>query len=211
MPSWIEKNTSSGTLTLNNDYLAAAVNDCARKLASNSADEQRQGADELYQLIMCVWSLDTHLACKAADLTCDLIRDNGGLGNLLHLCCTAVDRDAKLSLSRTLEQIMMEKNRTFIASSELFEQIVTLASSTDSIEIVRCGTGILENLFKESKGTCLRLIACGGLAAIINACRSSCNVVLQHCASAMVNCAMYGGPKCQQGMMKLNADHWLFP
>ena len=211
LPPWIEKNTCSNICTLNYDSLASAVNDCAKKLASGCADEQRQGADHLYQLIMCVWSLETQLACKAADLACDLIRDNGGLGNLLQLYCAAVDKDMKLSLSNSLEQIMVGKNRTFIANSELFEKVVTVASSTDNIELVRCGTGILENLFKESGGTCQRLVACGGLATIVNACRSSCTVVLQHCAAALVNCAMYGGPKCQQRMMQLNADHWLFP
>ena len=209
LPPWIEKDTRSGTRALNDECLASAVHDCAQKLASGEAE--LQGANQLYQLIMCVWSLETQLACKAADLACDLIRDNGGLASLLQLYCAAVDRDAKLNLCRALEQIMVGKNRTFIARSELFEKVVAAASSTDGLELIRCGTGILENLFKESEDTCLRLVAYGGLAAIINACRSTCTVVLQHCAAALVNCAMYGGPKCHHHMMRLNADHWLFP
>ena len=209
LPPWITKDTCSGTRTLNDESLTSSVNDCARKLASSDAG--LQGADHLYKLIMCVWSLETQLACKAADLACDLIRDNGGLASLLQLYCAAIDKDAKLRLSRALEQIMVGKNRTFIARSELFEKVVAAASCADGIELIRCGTGILENLFKESGGTCLRLVTYGGLVAIINACRSTCTVVLQHCAAALVNCAMYGGPKCHQRMMQLNADHWLFP
>lgn len=212
LPPWIEKDNCGCTCALNEECLASAVNDCARKLAAGVAGEQLQGADQLYQLIMCVWSLETQLACKAADQACDLIRDNGGLGSLLQLYCAAVDRDAKLGLGRALEQIMVGRNRTFIARSELFDKVVATASSAaDCIELLRCGTGILENLFKESGETCLRLVACGGLAAIIDACRSTCVVVLQHCAAALVNCAMYGGPKCHHYMMQLNADHWLFP
>ena len=211
LPPWVERDTCNGTYAVNYESLTSAVNDCAEKLASSGRDEQIQGANQLYQLIMCVWSLETQIACKAADLACDLIRDNGGLGSLLQLYCAAVDKDAKLVLCRALEQIMVGKNRTFIARSEHFEKAVAAASNADSIDLIRCGTGVLENLFKESGETCQRLVACGGLVAIVNACRSSCTVVLQHCAAALVNCAMYGGPKCQLRMMQLNADHWLFP
>lgn len=106
---------------------------------------------------------------------------------------------------------MVSANRTYIAGHELFDYLVGVACSRDSLVLVQCGTGILENLFKESAETCQRLIKGGALEGIIFACRYSDAITLQHCAAALANCAMYGEHHSQRAMIIKQADHWLFP
>lgn len=73
------------------------------------------------------------------------------------------------------------------------------------------GTEILQHLFKHSEETCHRMISLGGLQAILYGCRSSNIEVLRHCASALANLALYGGPEGQQRMIEQKAHVWLFP
>ena len=139
-----------------------------------------------------------------------LTRTSGGLDVMLHLCACQ-DGVLRLAVTRALEQIMVSSNRHYIAHHSLLETLVRVACSRDSLGAVQCGTGILENLFKESAETCLRLIHSGALETLIHACRSSDPTTLQHCAAALANCAMYGDHKCQTAMVDKSADHWLFP
>jgi len=73
------------------------------------------------------------------------------------------------------------------------------------------GTEILQHLFKHSEDTCSRIISWGGLQAILYGCRSSNIETLRHCASALANLALYGGPDSQQMMIEQKAHVWLFP
>lgn len=73
------------------------------------------------------------------------------------------------------------------------------------------GTEILQHLFKHSEDTCSKMISLGALQAILYACRSSNIETLRHCASALANLALYGGPEIQQTMIEEQAHHWLFP
>ena len=130
---------------------------------------------------------------------------------MLHLLHTNTDDTLRLEISKGLEQVMNSANRHFIANHEHFDMLVKVACSQSSLDSMQCGTGMLENLFKESKETCLRLILCGALEGVLFGCRSSDPTVLQHCAAALANAAMYGGPKCQMKMVTGHADHWLFP
>ena len=136
--------------------------------------------------------------------------ENGGLKSLLQLCASQ-DKELRRSVIKALEQVMISANRTYIAGHELFDFLVGVACSRDSLELVQCGTGILENLFKESAATCQRLIKGGALEGIIFACRYSDSITLHHCAAALANCAMYGDPQAQRAMVIKKADHWLFP
>ncbi len=121
------------------------------------------------------------------------------------------DEDVRLSVVRALEQVMVSANRHYIANHKHFDSLVKLACCKDSLEAVQCGTGILENLFKESSMTCLRLIKGGALEGLIHACRQSDPTILQHCAAALCNCAMYGECKVQSAMVSGKVDVWLFP
>ena len=133
---------------------------------------------------------------------------------MLQLCSTT-ENSLQLSIARALDQIMVSANRQFIVTHHCFDSVITMimkqACRETSLEAMRCGTGILENLFKISNEICLRLIHCGALERIIYACRSSDPTVLQHCAAALANCAMYGDHKVHSQMVAKHADHWLFP
>jgi hypothetical protein len=139
-----------------------------------------------------------------------LLRESGGLDCMLNLLSSSND-SVRLQVSQGIEQVMCAANRRHIASHKQFDTLVKVACDSASQEAMQCGTGILENLFKESKETCTRLIQCGALEGVLFGCRSSDTTVLQHCAAALANCSMYGGPKCQMKMVAKHADHWLFP
>lgn len=106
---------------------------------------------------------------------------------------------------------MVADNRKYIAGHKLFSSVVKVASSNESLEAIQAGTGILENLFKDSTQTCLRLIRSGALETVILGCRSTNPIVLQHCAAALANCAMYGEERAHATMISKYVDHWLFP
>ncbi len=106
---------------------------------------------------------------------------------------------------------MVADNREYIAGHKLFNSVVKVASSNESLEAIQAGTGILENLFKDSTQTCLRLIRSSALEGLILGCRSTDLIVLQHCAAALANCAMYGEETAHAAMVTKYVDHWLFP
>lgn len=124
---------------------------------------------------------------------------------------TSSDDHVSGEVIKGLEQIMDAPNRSYIAAHKDFDTLVRVACGQTSLETVQYGTGILENLFKESEATCYRLIKLNALEAILLSCRSTDSTVLQHCAAALANCGMYGGSKCWHSMVESHADHWLFP
>lgn len=78
-------------------------------------------------------------------------------------------------------------------------------------EMARVCTGILESLFKHSEDTCSRLNKQGGLDVILYWCRCNDRLTLRHCAIALSNLALYGGPENQEIMTKHKVPEWLFP
>lgn len=56
------------------EALRSEVACCTDKLRTDTVISQQEGAEQLFALILSVWSLDTHLARDAADLVCDEIR-----------------------------------------------------------------------------------------------------------------------------------------
>lgn len=69
-PSWMDGDSVS------TEALREEVERCRDKLTQeDSASRQREGADELYALIMCIWSLQVGQAARtAADFVCDEVR-----------------------------------------------------------------------------------------------------------------------------------------
>lgn len=124
---------------------------------------------------------------------------------------STTDEELLLQVCKAIEQIMTSSNRQYITEHSSFESLLEVACSQAGLETIQCGTGILENLFKNSMDTCLYLIQNKALKGVLKGCCSMDTTVLQHCAAALANCAMYGGPKCQVSMMAQYADHWLFP
>lgn len=208
LSSWVKKGV------LDAKSLKSELNSYLDKVRSKSCAKQKEGAKELYDLVVHVWSLETRLARDAADIVCEYVRDSGGLDILLKICSNSHDDPAlQLSALLVIEQVMVEENRLYITQHRLFPALlaVAVAVNTSSLDFVQCATGILENLFKVSAEVSLRLIRTGGLDGVTFGCRFTDETVLQHCAAALANCALYGDPKVHQAMVAENADQWLFP
>ena len=209
--SWLKNGVLDASLLKNE------VENHTKRLHKNNIKQKKEGADGLYQLIVLIWSLETRIARDAADIMCEHVRTIGGLEALLQQCQSSTKepsdevKDLQLSVLRVLEQIMVEKNRIYISQHELFPSLLVLSSSSDSVESVRMGTGILENLFKVSPYLSLKLINSTGLDGVMYGCRYTDNIILQHCAAAMANCALYGCKEVHRAMVAKQADHWLFP
>ena len=210
-PSWAK----GGDLKLS--VLKVEIENFLKLLRQKSNVQKKEGADGLYLLITQAWSLDTRIARDAADFICEHIRTTGGLEALLQQCQTITkDRsdDAtrlQLSVLRVIEQTMIAENRQYISEHKLFPTLMVLASSSESLEHVKLGTGILENLFKVSSQLSMKLINSSGLDGVMFGCRYTDNAVLQHCAASMANCALYGCTNVHRAMVNKQADHWLFP
>lgn len=141
-----------------------------------------------------------------------LIRTSEALEALL---CNIETNDFKVAFAsaQLLEQCLVSENRNYVVEHGL-ENVVNIAkecANKKSQEEVRVGTGILEHLFKHSEDTCKEVIRLGGLETIVYECRSSDTITLRHCASALANLSLYGGPDCQESMIKQEAPVWLFP
>ena len=123
---------------------------------------------------------------------------------------TSSDKDLQLAVAKVIEQVMVADSRTYMANHALFEAVVGVACS-HAASSIESGIGILENFSKVSLETCKHLIRLDALESILITCRSSDNAVLQHCAAALANCAMYGDSETRASMVRKHTDHWLFP
>ncbi|EQB78384.1 sterile alpha and TIR motif-containing protein 1 [Camelus ferus] len=63
-------------------------------------------------------------------------------------------------------------------------------------------------MFKHSEETCQRLVAAGGLDAVLYWCRRTDPALLR---LALANCALHGGQAVQRRMVEKRAAEWLFP
>jgi hypothetical protein len=199
--------------------LKKEVENHCKLIKSQSLGKEIEGSQKLHELISFSWSLDTRLARDAADYICDLVRLSNTLDTMLNICTSingladksSQQRQLQLQILSAIEQLMIADNRQYIANHHLFPSFLLLASCTDDMTWIQCGTGIFENLFKVSQEISLKLINSGGLDAIMYGCRCTDSVVLHHCAAALANCALYGCDKVHKGMISKQADHWLFP
>lgn len=210
-PSWLKLGE------LNAPLLKKEIESNAKLLQKSDFSQRIQGADNLHNLIILIWSLETRIARDAADIMCEHLRTIGGLESLLQLCQSTTNKPTEemnklqIAVLRVLEQIMVNENRVYISEHELFPFLLVLSSSTETLEHVKLGTGMLENLFKVSSRLSLKLINSTGLDIVVYGCRYTDSIVLQHCAAAMANCALYGCKNVHKAMVAKQADHWLFP
>ncbi|XP_077995300.1 NAD(+) hydrolase sarm1-like [Glandiceps talaboti] len=167
-----------------------------------------EATKELYIQVDNAWLTPIYGRDMAFDL-CNILRNEGGLDIVLHNC-SSENNELKVNSAQLLEQVLIAENRDYVAKVGL-EPVVRLACSRQELLLMQIGTGILESMFKHSEGTCSKVIELGGLKAVLYYCRLTDNVVLRHCASALANCAMYGGPINQQRMIEHHAQDWLFP
>ncbi|XP_059235623.1 NAD(+) hydrolase SARM1 isoform X7 [Mustela nigripes] len=166
------------------------------------------GLAEVFQLVEEAWLLPA-VGREVAQGLCDAIRLDGGLDLLLRLL-QAPELETRVQAARLLEQILVAENRDRVARIGL-GVILNLAKEREPVELARSVAGILEHMFKHSEETCQRLVAAGGLDAVLYWCRRTDPALLRHCALALGNCALHGGQAAQRRMVEKRAAEWLFP
>ena len=205
---------------VDNKALKREAETCFKLIKCDGVEKQKEGLTKLHDLISHSWSLeDTRLARDASDFICELTRTSNTLDLMLSLAVSPQkteeeaneEEELRLKSLAAIEQIMVAENRQYIAQHCLFPSLINFASLSTSVDRMRCGTGIFENLFKVSPSISLKLIGSGGLQTVMLCCRENDNSVTQHCAAALANCALYGCPEVHREMISKSADHWLFP
>ncbi|XP_055938380.1 NAD(+) hydrolase sarm1-like isoform X3 [Argiope bruennichi] len=142
---------------------------------------------------------------------CNIMRERGGLKIIVDNC-SSENADLQFRSAELLEQCMSTENRTYVVQNGL-QKVVKVACSCSNKTAVshsRVGTGLLEHLFKHSESTCSEVIRRDGLKSIIYKCRTSDVETLRHCATALANLSLYGGPENQEAMIKHEVPVWLF-
>ncbi|XP_016057364.1 PREDICTED: sterile alpha and TIR motif-containing protein 1 [Miniopterus natalensis] len=167
-----------------------------------------KGLAEVFHLVEEAWLLPA-VGREVAQGLCDAIRLDGGLDLLLRLL-QATELETRVQAARLLEQILVAENRDRVARIGL-GVILNLAKEREPVELARSVAGILEHMFKHSEETCQRLVAAGGLDAVLYWCRLTDPALLRHCALALGNCALHGGQAAQRRMVEKRAAEWLFP
>ncbi|XP_076434766.1 LOW QUALITY PROTEIN: NAD(+) hydrolase SARM1-like [Babylonia areolata] len=180
-----------------------------RTLQMGSVPEQVNALWELNVLMEQAWSMPVYGKDLAYSL-CDILRTERALDIIVNNL-TSANRDLLKASARLLEQSLTTHNRKQIADWGLEAVVKMTCDYQGDVELASSTTGILESLFKTSEETCSRVIKLGGLDAIIYWCRCNDRVTLKHCAIALSNLALYGGPDNQQEMTKHKAPEWLFP
>lgn len=172
-------------------------------------DTERVGSlEEMHDILVEAWSLPV-VGKEFAHGLCDALRTSGGVHLLLKLCSQPAD--SRIHAAKLLEQSMTLKNCDVIVEEGLNAVVeLTTASNTDTVLQTAC-TGILEHLFKHSELTCTKLVQCGGLNTLLNACKTSNTMTLRHCAKAFANLAMYGDNLIKNRMIERRVPDWLFP
>ncbi|KAM6463195.1 NAD(+) hydrolase SARM1 isoform 2-T2 [Liasis olivaceus] len=179
----------------------------AAKQAAGPDDLQARLA-EILALVEEAWQMPA-VGREVAKGLCDALRLEGGLDLLLALLQGA-EPGTRSRAAQLLEQVLVAENRSRVARIGL-GVILNLAKERESPPLARSTSGILEHMFKHSEETCFQLISNGGLDAILYWCRWNDPVVLRHCATALANCAIYGGQANQRLMVEKKAAEWLFP
>lgn len=167
--------------------------------------------DSINTVIRKAWAVPTHGHQLGYSL-CNTLRQNGGLDLLMHNCGNK-DKSLQFSSARLLEQCLTTENRSHVVELGLKKVVSGANACTNNSQTdhSRVGTGILENLFKHSEGTCSEVITLGGLDAVLFECRKNDVETLRHCAMALANLSLYGGAENQEAMMHRKVPIWLFP
>ncbi|XP_033627458.1 sterile alpha and TIR motif-containing protein 1-like isoform X2 [Asterias rubens] len=184
------------------------ANDVIQRMRSEDCEKVVEATQQLYRMVDDAWSTPRYGRDLAYSIS-DNLRTEGGLDILL-ANCKSDDKALQVNSARLLEQVMTADNRDYVVKHGL-ESVVKLACSRKEPTLLQIGMGLLENLFKHSEETCTKVTDRGGLTAVLYTCRMSDSITLRHCAAALANCAMYGGPANQQRMVDQRASEWLFP
>ncbi|KAL1441998.1 hypothetical protein MTO96_000996 [Rhipicephalus appendiculatus] len=184
---------------------------CVEQLKTAAEEEAVELLATMSIIIRKAWAVPTY-GHDLGFTMCNILRTNGGLDVILKNCSSGSE-ELQFASARLLEQCLSTENRSYVVEHGL-ESVVQIAckcSFNNQANYSRVGTGILCHLFKHSESTCSELIRLGALKSILYDCRTSDVETLRHCASALANLSLYGGPENHQAMIKHKAPMWLFP
>ncbi|XP_043196439.1 NAD(+) hydrolase sarm1-like isoform X3 [Amphibalanus amphitrite] len=191
------------------------VSQMLRGVKAFSASQPQQKAsviDQMDAVMTRAWTVPSY-GQELGNSLCNVIRDSGGLDVLISSVNTGV-KEMDLKSARVLGQCLTTENRRYVVERGLDSVVQTACrtcSEKSDNEESRVGSNLLENLFRHSEDTCSAVVRMGGLDAVITQCKNKDVETLRHCASALANLALYGGPENQQAMMKREVPTWLFP
>ncbi|XP_029846596.1 NAD(+) hydrolase sarm1 isoform X5 [Ixodes scapularis] len=190
---------------------ASRMSVCVEQLKTADDAEAIELLTAMVGIIRKAWAVPTY-GHDLGFTMCSILRLNGGLDVLLNNCSTGSE-ELQFASARLLEQCLSTENRSYVVEHglEAVVQVACACSNNIQASFARVGTGILCHLFKHSETTCSQLIRMGGLKAILFDCRACDVETLRHCASALANLSLYGGPENHQAMIKHKAPMWLFP
>ncbi len=174
-----------------------------------SVPEQINALQELNVLIAQAWSMQIYGRDLAYGL-CDILRTERALDIIVNNCASS-NKELLTASAFLLEQVLTTGNRRCVAKCGLETVVKMTVTAKGDCELARTSTGILESLFKTSEDTCTNVIQLGGLDVILHWCRCNDRLTLRHCAIALANLALYGGPENQHQMTKRKVPEWLFP
>ncbi|XP_065308487.1 NAD(+) hydrolase sarm1 isoform X2 [Dermacentor albipictus] len=184
---------------------------CVEQLKAAAEEEAVELLATMSVIIRKAWAVPTY-GHDLGFTMCNILRTNGGLDVILKNCSSASE-ELQFASARLLEQCLSTENRSYVVEHGLepVVQVACACSFNNQVSYSRVGTGILCHLFKHSETTCSELIRLGALKSILYDCRTSDVETLRHCASALANLSLYGGPENHQAMIKHKAPMWLFP
>ncbi|XP_054717829.1 NAD(+) hydrolase sarm1-like isoform X2 [Uloborus diversus] len=189
---------------------------CVEKLkVASSIEEATTLLSTMSDLVKKAWAIP-NFGHDLGIAMCNILRTNGGLKIVVDNC-SSENLDLQFRSAELLEQCLSTENRTYVVENGLEKVVKVACSFSDfekskrrSVTHSRVGTGILEHLFKHSESTCSDVIRIGGLRSIILQSRTSDVETLRHCATALANLSLYGGPENQEAMIKHKVPVWLF-
>ncbi|XP_075745724.1 sterile alpha and armadillo motif isoform X5 [Rhipicephalus microplus] len=184
---------------------------CVEQLKAAADEEAVELLATMSVIIRKAWAVPTY-GHDLGFTMCNILRTNGGLDVILKNCSSGSE-ELQFASARLLEQCLSTENRSYVVEHglEAVVQVACKCSFNNQANYSRVGTGILCHLFKHSESTCSELIRLGALKSILYDCRTSDVETLRHCASALANLSLYGGPENHQAMIKHKAPMWLFP
>lgn len=190
---------------------ASRMTACVEQLKTADELEAVELLSSMSTIIRKAWAVPTY-GHDLGFTMCNILRANGGLDVILQNCSSGSE-DLQFASARLLEQCLSTENRSYVVEHglEAVVQVACACSFNNQVSFSRVGTGILCHLFKHSESTCSELIRLGALKSILYDCRTSDVETLRHCASALANLTLYGGPENHQAMIKHKAPVWLFP
>lgn len=165
--------------------------------------------DKIFDMICKAWAVPN---CKLGYWLCNKLRNCGGLDLLINNCVSE-DQNLQFSSARLLEQCLITENRKHVLEKgidKVVHVVCEYKTQISSVDKFNVSTGILENLFKHREIMSIGVIQLGGLDVLLYEFRNRDIVTLEHCASALANLSLYGGPESQDYMIKHNVPQWLF-